>query len=206
MANGFENVRPGDVISSDLMNYILDKLEEIDQRVLSLEAEEATAGEVDIADFDPPIQVEIGRVLAILGSNFEFPSELNTVTIDNIEVLEFRPASTSARLEFIVPDVPDVSTGGKNVTINVTNSKGSDERLYRILPAVPVVGEHRCHPILVGASVVAEFAAADADRGAHHVVRRDPERVRRVAADDPRLTLDINTPEEARAAGITVIL
>lgn len=140
MLNPFDDVRPGDVISSSLMNYILDKLSELDGRVGDLEGGSSGGGQVAITAFNPPNQVEVGQLLTIIGSNFAYPPGGNSVTIDNTPVATFEPDSTSAQLRFVVPRSISAPPGGRNVTIRVSNPNGSDQRLYRLLPEVPVAG------------------------------------------------------------------
>lgn len=140
MANGFEKVRPGDVISSVFMNNIIDNLQEMEKRIAALESQAPSTGQVVITGFDPANQERIGKVLTISGLNFEFPPTNNTVTFDGVRVTEFRSGSTDVRLKVVVPAIPRVPTTGKNVTVSVSTTKGSTERLYRILPAVPVSG------------------------------------------------------------------
>lgn len=70
--------------------------------------------------------------------------------------------------------------------------------------ALPKVGEARVHPVLFGAQVAAELLGPDADEGAHGVVRKDPERLILVNAQDERLRHPLNTPHDAKAMGIRV--
>ncbi len=54
----------------------------------------------------------------------------------------------------------------------------------------------RGHPALFAKDVYGELLAAPLDKGAKAVVRKDPERVREIALDDPGIRADIDTPEE----------
>lgn len=138
----FGSVRPGDVISSDLMNYVLTKLVEIDGRVSDLEQGGSSTGGVSIAGFDPPHQINAGQELAVFGANFDFPPTSNIVTIDGVPITSFRQGNTSTVLRFIVPTTLSIPAGGKNVTIYVRNSLGHEKTaLYRVLPAVQAPGD-----------------------------------------------------------------
>jgi hypothetical protein len=141
MSDQFSSVRPGDVISSDLMNFLLAKLSEIDQRVATLETGGFSVPQVTITSFDPPIQISAGQELTVNGTNFEFPAQNNNVSIDATRITEFRPGSTSIRLKFIVPKTLSIPSGGKNVTVRVQNAAGEYSSLYKILPAVSAPGE-----------------------------------------------------------------
>ncbi len=54
----------------------------------------------------------------------------------------------------------------------------------------------RGHPVLFAKGVYGELLAAPLDKGAKVVVRKDPERVRELALDDPGIRVDIDTPRE----------
>ena len=54
----------------------------------------------------------------------------------------------------------------------------------------------RGHPVLFSRRVYGEILAAPLDKGAKVVVRKDPERVREIALDDPGIRADIDTPQE----------
>lgn len=137
----FTSVRPGDVISSDLMNFLLTKLQEMESRISDLEGGGSTSGALSITGFDPPTQVNAGQELGVLGTGFDFPPEGNVVTIDGAPIASFRQGSTSTALRFIVPSNLSIPAGGKNVNIYVRNSQGSERTvLYRVLPAVVVIG------------------------------------------------------------------
>jgi len=62
----------------------------------------------------------------------------------------------------------------------------------------------RGHPVLFARSVFAELMAAPDDQGARFVVNADPERVVYVDVDDPGVSLDLDTPEDLRRAGISL--
>jgi hypothetical protein len=136
-----QHVNPGDIISSQLVNYLIDAVIDLDQRLSALQAV-TPSGPIVISTFEPAVEQAIGQVLVINGSGFLFPPEQNVVRIDSTQVTSFRPGSTSARLEFIVPPViPTVPPGGRNVLVSVQNSTGGPvQRLYRLTPAVLVPG------------------------------------------------------------------
>lgn len=133
-----QHVNPGEIISSNLVNFLIDSIIDLDQRVSALSAT-LPSGPVSITSFEPAFQVPIGQVLTIHGVGYAFPPEQNLVKIDDVQVLVFRP-STSIRLEFIVPPIPNVPPGGRNVVVLVQNSTGSTQRLYRVTPSIPATG------------------------------------------------------------------
>jgi hypothetical protein len=134
MANDLPQVRPGDVISSDLINLIITKLQALEQTIGS------GGTNVAISGFDPPNQQAAGQILTVKGLNFLFPPTNNRVTVGDIVINDFRPDSNTTQLKFVLPQSIPVAPGGQNVPIRVENSQGSDQKLYRLMPAIPVAG------------------------------------------------------------------
>ena len=149
MATTFTNVRPGDLISSNLMNFVLTKLQEFDTRISKLETASA-AGDVQITGFDPPNQQNAGQQLTIFGNNFALPGTSNSVTLNDTSITAFQPNSSTTQLVFIIPASFSPPAGG-NVTVTVSNSNGKYSALYVILPAIPVTGPN---PQITGVSQV----------------------------------------------------
>ncbi|MCB0189762.1 MAG: hypothetical protein KDE31_36070, partial [Caldilineaceae bacterium] len=88
-------VRPGEIISSALINFMLDKLEELESRL-----EAPSTGDIQIERFEPPNGTPVGERLSIIGRNFVFPAEENVVEIANVLVTQFEAPSTSSILTF----------------------------------------------------------------------------------------------------------
>lgn len=139
MSNG-TRVQPGEVISSDLINQIFERLEALEEGT-----GEGTApgGEVpDITGFSPPIEQAVGQVLAILGQNLPFPPDGSTVMLGNFPVPagSLRVATSNRqRIELVVPDVGPIPAGGQTLFVRVRSGAVSDQRAYRILPSTGVV-------------------------------------------------------------------
>ncbi len=177
MSNGDTHVRPGEVISSSLINQILDRLAALE----AAQSGPATgpSGPIVIDGFEPAIEVPVGRLLAVLGSNLPFPPTANSVTIGGFPVLlsAFLPTSTTARLEFMVPDLGTVPAEGRDLFVRVRSGAASAQRLFHFLPAVDAVppadithahapGQPDSTPIQIGTKVVVEgthFAANPQD-------------------------------------------
>jgi len=139
----FPPVAPGDVISSQLMNDLLLKIEELEDRIATLEGG-SSGGALIITTFQPAFELAAGGILSINGANFAFPSNLNTVTIDGVPVPPggFLGGGSSLLIRVVVPSTISAPPGGRNVVVRVSNSTaGFAERLYRILPGVPPVGD-----------------------------------------------------------------
>lgn len=135
-------VKPGDVISSDLFRGLLLKLEELDSRVSSLESGDSnTSGAVRLLGFIPVVQQRVGQLLEIEGVNFVTPLSANNLTIDGQPVNVFEPGSTTVLLRVIIPSAVSVPEGGDNVPIRVSNANGSHQLLYHVLPEIDVPGD-----------------------------------------------------------------
>ena len=66
---------------------------------------------------------------------------------------------------------------------------------------VPTCGEKGGHPIALSADLLDELLAiSEESQGIKAVVRRRPESVNRIPLDNPEILLDLNTPEQYRAA------
>lgn len=130
MPTDLNPVRPGDLITSDFMNRLLDHLDTLEQRIQDLEDDASTGQQVRITGFFPEDEQEVGRILTIEGRNFLIPPSLNQVTIEDIPVVEY-DESTPTLLRVRVPSIPGVPT---EVTVRVENSNGADEDEYFIAP------------------------------------------------------------------------
>ncbi len=60
--------------------------------------------------------------------------------------------------------------------------------------------DRRGHPVLFDRTVFRELLDAPLDQGARAVVNADPSRVGYLDADDPGITLDLDTPEDLERA------
>jgi hypothetical protein len=134
-SNRFDRVEPGDVITSELINYVLSKLREHDDRLGDIESN-PTDTRVTISEIIPPDQEAINRPLELRGTNYLFPPEQNTVRVGGVPVTQFL-ASSPTFLRFVIPRGPDTT---RPVEIEVVNSNGRVARIYRVTSEVPVVG------------------------------------------------------------------
>lgn len=138
MSATYTSVRPGDPITSDLMNFVLAKLQEFDTRISKLEAG-TSVSQVQITGFVPLVQQNAGRNLTIQGNNFATPATVNTVMLNNTQITSFTSPNTNTVLNFTIP-ASFVPPPDGNVMITVSNSNGNTSVLYNILPFVQVAG------------------------------------------------------------------
>jgi len=69
---------------------------------------------------------------------------------------------------------------------------------------IPKFNKRRGHPVIFGADFISELLENDCPEGARTIVRTHPESVEEILVDDSGILLDIDTPEEARKAGINI--
>jgi molybdenum cofactor cytidylyltransferase len=76
---------------------------------------------------------------------------------------------------------------------------------YEVTRAPILIACHhgrRGHPVLFAKGVFSELLAAPEGEGARFVVNADPARVVYVEVEDPGVTLDLDTPEDLKRAGL----
>lgn len=130
MSNGIPRVQPGEVISSHLINQILDRLEALESGT------ESPSGPI-IDRFEPPAEQSINRTLEVFGKNFAFPPPQNIVTIDGTRIVDFEPSQTDL-LRF---RMPFISGAPRIVTLRIENVHGSTSVRYRVIPEEVVIGD-----------------------------------------------------------------
>ena len=93
--------------------------------------------------------------------------------------------------------------------LNVDQPRSAEDvarvlRVHRTSPCAITVPEYRGkggHPIAISSSLLPELLAIDEEsQGIKAVVKRRPEDVYRFPLDNPEILLDLNTPEQYRAA------
>ena len=132
MAIQFDPVRSGDLITADLMNRLLDAVEGLDSRLTKVEQGGPPSALPVIASVSP-LTPRISETVTLSGSNFGIPIQ-RTVTIDDKLVTTTGNDSTIA---FTVPNLDQVTSSGKRVTIVVNNSAGPASTEVMVFPYIP---------------------------------------------------------------------
>ena len=115
-------VRPGDVISSDLFNQVLSELVDLQLRVVHLEGGTTVSGIVEIIEPNPARTLSIGQKLVIVGKNLGTDS---TVKIEEAFIQSFEPGSDrNSLIVAAIPSIANVSEVGRLVTLQVSNNTG----------------------------------------------------------------------------------
>jgi hypothetical protein len=122
-------VRPGDVITSDLINRIIGTLNQHDALITAQPGGTA----VTITAFAPSPPFQIGQAIEIQGTNFGFSTGSTVLTFDATPVTAFKLGSSNSAL---LIDVPLLNVGtGKDVVLLLSNGTSSVARVVRVNPA-----------------------------------------------------------------------
>jgi len=140
MAQQFDPVLRGDLITADLMNKILSELESLGSRVTVLETATAPSKVVITGLIPASGPLRIRQELRVLGQNFGFIGGTGRVLIDDVLVTALKPGSSDQLLIFDIPDVPNVPLTGRSAVLTVANQNTTDQRTITLLPAQPLQG------------------------------------------------------------------
>jgi hypothetical protein len=129
-------VRPGDVISSDLFNRLLAELADLDRRISDLEAAANAPALVRIFSLTGPTPIRVGSRVTANGENFSRPAGANTILVDGTRVTSIAEGtSDGSHLSFDIPD-PGLGGTGRDAVLWVTNAVGrSGSFSFRLEPA-----------------------------------------------------------------------
>ena len=132
-----DQVRPGDLITADLINRMLTRLDALEDRVDALEGDGPGASLVvtqliPSGTADDPIRV--GQPLQLLGRNFGFSLGGHRVLFDSTPVTAFGLGSSDMQLVVTVPTSLSIPQGGRTVVLTVSNGVTSDMRTITVLP------------------------------------------------------------------------
>ncbi len=138
MAQLLNHAQPGDVITADDWNLVVDAINELlqsgQQSGIKIAAS-LPAGTV----IDP---IRIGTILQITGQNFGFSIGQSKVTFElgntSVSVLraDMLTGSFDERLLFMMPPVPGLTPSGMQMTMHVSNGIAEDTRSVFVMPVV----------------------------------------------------------------------
>ncbi|HUL60577.1 MAG TPA: hypothetical protein VLU43_14955, partial [Anaeromyxobacteraceae bacterium] len=139
---GPQQVRPGDLITSDLVNWILAQLADLQARVAFLEGSIGQSGDVVITGLIPVDgNVKVGDTLQVQGKNFQYSQGLVRVFVDRFAVGGFMTGTTDELLIFPVPtQINDVPATGRPAILTVSNNQSSKQAVLFLRPAMTLAG------------------------------------------------------------------
>ena len=159
MATLPSSVRPGDLITSNLVNEILSHVRDHDTRLIVLEGGSAGIGQVIISDVLPGDLVQVGQTIQILGSNFDVSAGAHRAYFDTQPVTEFLEGTANNLLKVKVPPIPGLPALGKTVTLSVSNLTSSATWQLTVTPlptnvtgVVDVASTSAPNPVPAGAN------------------------------------------------------
>lgn len=130
MLNDF--VRPGDVISADLINRIIGLLNQHDA-VITVGPVPGGGNAVTINNFVPNPPFQAGQAVQILGTNFGFSTGSTVLKFDTTQVNAFKLGSSDTSLLIDVPFLASLGSG-KDVVFSLSNGTSSTARVVRVNP------------------------------------------------------------------------
>lgn len=122
MPSPTQKVNPGDLIKSEFVNDLLDRIDNLEERVARIETEGASSGAVVILDILPEGIVRVGDEMRLIGRNFGL-REQNVVKLAGKPIDKFTSGSDFL-LVFVVPPVPGVTEEGRPVQLTLSNPRG----------------------------------------------------------------------------------
>jgi hypothetical protein len=144
MSNGTDSeppVKPGQIITADLMNRLLERVSDLEDRVSDLEERDPAAPtNVVISDHRPKQDLRVGDRLTLEGKNFAVPGERNQITVGGIAVpdVNILQGGSETNLQFVVPDVGGIQEAGTRVKVDLINSNGSAREEITLKPKLDV--------------------------------------------------------------------
>ena len=134
----YDMVRPGDLITADLWNMMVDKIQELEARVEQLEEGAETGNQVLITNITPN-PVRINEEVEVFGVNFGYSAanmQVQLVRGNNItNITVFKPGTNDNRIVFDVPFLPNIPSDGAPHELVVSNGTTKDSRSVTIRPA-----------------------------------------------------------------------
>src|SRR5205085_2594148 len=130
-------VRPGDVITSDLINRMIALLNQHDA---AIGTGVGTGQSLIVTIPVDGAQFRVGEFLLIEGQNLGFSQGTTVVSIDGIRATQFQPGSTDQRLTVKIPGIDVTNADGRDVLLVVSNGTASAVRSIRIRPASDLAG------------------------------------------------------------------
>jgi hypothetical protein len=139
MAQLIKKAQPGDVITAEDWNLVVDAVNQL------LQAGQGSG--IAIAATLPPGTINdpfrIGQIVQVSGSNFGFSIGQTKVTFEEagtVRATVFRSqmlvGSFDERLLFMMPSIPGITNSGLNMTMKVNNGIAEDHRGVFVMPVV----------------------------------------------------------------------
>jgi len=164
MATSLSHVRPGDLITADLMNTLIDKLNDLEAAVDSGLGGGTTSPHTVVISGLIPVSgtIRVGDFLQVLGQNFDFSIGAQHVYIDDTLITAFDgPNCSDMRLVFRVPlTFNKVPSTGQTALLTVSNATSTAQRTLTLQSAMVLAGGIDVNPQGVQPATIVPSAAA----------------------------------------------
>lgn len=132
-----QRVAPGDLITADAFNRILDDINELMMRVASLEANSDTSVIPPRINSILPQIVRAGEEITVTGQGLSAVN-IQSLRFDNnpVPISSVKAGSSSTKLIINAPALIGLPKDGKVVVLSITNGAGSAQGTYTELPGV----------------------------------------------------------------------
>ncbi len=134
-------VRSGDLITADLINWVLAQLSDLQGRVAFLEGSLGKSGDVVITGLDPADgNVKVGGTLKVMGRNFQYSQGLTRAYVDGFQA-GFQSGTTDQLLVLTVPtQLTNVPAAGRPGILTVSNGQSSAQAVLFVNPGMALNG------------------------------------------------------------------
>lgn len=132
-----QGVAAGDLITAEFMNQLVSTVNDLLQRVATLEAGTDTLAKKPVIHQILPSTVRTGEEIIIIGENLT-PALLTRIDVEetNVPLNRIKNGSGPTQLVIDAPVVMTLPANGAQVILSVSNSAGSDTDTYFQLPAI----------------------------------------------------------------------
>lgn len=125
MAQIIQQAKPGDLITAQDWNELVDAVNSALIRIAALEAGSEPGIGLAVTELNPDGPYHVGDRLQVIGRNFDYTTGANRVFINTTQVLNILPSSSDFLLEFDIPSVPGLAQGGSQVDLIIMNETES---------------------------------------------------------------------------------
>ena len=156
---------------------------------------------------------DAGTEEIVIVTSVSIDKKCRLITTKNVDIIKvINPHPEQGMLSSFRCGLRALKSSGRNVMLCLTDHPMVEVETYRTLFSaakknkiiIPKYKKRRGHPIIFGSDFIPELLEKDCPEGARTIVRAHPEAVEEILVEDAGILLDIDTPEDAKQAGINV--
>jgi hypothetical protein len=135
LAGRRSQVRPGELITAELINQILAELESLESRVTKLEAGGGgSVGTLAITDIRPAGPYKVDQQIQVMGRNFGLSTGMMRASVDKVPAIVDATNSSDQLLILRIPAIPDLPLAGRQMELMVESGSLRDSRQIQVQP------------------------------------------------------------------------